>query len=71
MLDRLVAAEVASESAKYFEGPQADQKQMQLQDTAGIPTGIAPDIHRQVETRKAKRAAAPGNLALESVDSPT
>jgi hypothetical protein len=33
------------------------------EDAAGIPTGIAPDIHRQVELRKAKRAAAPDNLA--------
>jgi hypothetical protein len=30
---------------------------------AGIPTGVAPDIHRQVELRKAERAAAPDNLA--------
>jgi len=31
--------------------------------TAGIPTGIAPDIHRQVELRKAGRATAPDNPA--------
>ena len=36
---------------------------MQLEETAGIPTGVAPDIHRQVELRKAERAAAPDNLA--------
>jgi hypothetical protein len=70
MLDGLVAAEVASESAKHFDGPQADQKQMQLEETAGIPTGIAPDIHRQVELRKAKRAAAPDNLVTDSLRSP-
>jgi hypothetical protein len=63
MLDGLVAAEVQSEAAKYFEGPQTDQKQMQLEETAGIQTGVAPDIHRQVELRKAKRAAVPDNLA--------
>ena len=28
--------------------------------------GIAPNIHRQVELRKAKRAAAPDNLAEEN-----
>lgn len=65
ILDGLVAAEVQSETAKHFEGPQADQKQMELEETAGIPTGVAPDIHRQVEFRKAKRAAAPDNLAKD------
>lgn len=63
MLDGLVAAEVQSETAKHFDGPQADQKPKTLEETAGIPTGVAPDIHRQVELRKAKRAAAPDNLA--------
>ena len=66
----LVAAKIQSETAQHFEGPQADQKQMQLQDTAGIPTGVAPDIHRQVGLRKAKRTAAPDNLATEPADSP-
>jgi hypothetical protein len=42
MLDGLVTAEFQSSTAKHFEGPQADQKQMQLEETAGIPTGIAP-----------------------------
>jgi hypothetical protein len=32
--------------------------------TAGIPTGVAFDIHKQIELRRAKeRAAAPDNLA--------
>jgi hypothetical protein len=58
----LVAAEVHSGMTKHFEGPQAGQKQMQLEETAGIPTGLALDIHRQVELRKAKCAAAPDNM---------
>jgi len=58
ILDELVAAEIQSETAKHYEGPQADQKQLQLVETAGIPTGVAPDIHRQVELRKAKRCRA-------------
>lgn len=62
ILDGLVAAEVQSEVAQHYEGPQSDEKQMQLEQTAGIPTGVAPDIHRQVELRKAKRAAAPDNI---------
>ncbi len=70
ILDGLFAAEVQSETAKHYEGPQADQKQMQLEETAGIPTGIAPDIHGQVELRKAKRAAAPDNLGTEENNTP-
>jgi hypothetical protein len=66
ILDGLVAAEVQSEVAQHYEGPQADQQQMQLEQTAGIPTGVAPDIHRQVELRKAKRAAPPDNLLSET-----
>jgi hypothetical protein len=46
MLDGLVVAEIQSETAKHFEEQQAVEKQMQLEETAGIPTGIAPDIHR-------------------------
>jgi hypothetical protein len=67
----LVAAEVQSEVAQHYDGPQADQKQMQLEQTAGIPTGVAPDIHRQVELRKAKRAAAPDNLVTETAEGRT
>jgi hypothetical protein len=42
MLDGLVAGEVQTETVKHFDGPQADQKQMQLEETGGIPTGVAP-----------------------------
>ena len=67
ILDELFAAEVQAETAKHYEGPQADQKQMQLEETAGIPTGLAPDIHKQVELRRAKqRKPAPDNLAPET-----
>ena len=61
--------EIQGAVAKHYDGPQADQKQMQLEETGGIPTGVAPDIHRQVELRKAKRAAPPDNLAMEPADS--
>jgi hypothetical protein len=57
ILDGLVSAEIQGEVAKHYDGPQADQKQLKLEETGGIPTGVAPDIHRQVELRKAKRAA--------------
>jgi hypothetical protein len=37
-----------------------------FEETPGIPTGLAPYIHRQVEIRKTKRKPAPDNLAPES-----
>jgi len=33
-------------------------------NAAGIPTSMAFDIHKQIERQRAKRAAAPDNLAL-------
>jgi hypothetical protein len=70
-LDGLVAAEVQAETVKHFEGKQPEE-QRSIEETAGIPTGLAPDIHRQVELRRAKqRKPAPDNLAPETPASPT
>jgi hypothetical protein len=67
ILDGLVAAEVQNETVKHFEGPQPDEEQRTLEDTAGIPTGVSFDIHKQIELRRAKeRAAAPVNLTKET-----
>jgi hypothetical protein len=66
-LDGLFAAEVQAEVVEIFkDGQTAEQKQQSLEATAGIPTGLAPDIHRQVELRRAKRKSAPDNLAPET-----
>ena len=54
----------------FKDGQTAEQKQQSIEETAGIPTGLAPDIHRQVEMRRAKRKAAPDNLAPESKENP-
>jgi hypothetical protein len=43
ILDGLVAAEVQNETVKHFEGPQPDEEQRTLEDTAGIPTGVSFD----------------------------
>jgi len=62
-----IAAEVQNETVKHFEGPQPDEKQRTLEDTAGIPTGVSFDIHKQTELRRAKeRAAAPVTLTKET-----
>ena len=68
-LDGLIAAEVQGETVEFFEGKQPDEQQRTLEETAGIPTGLAPDIARQVEVRRAKqRKPAPDNLAPETPD---
>jgi len=64
----LFAPEVQAETVKHFEGG-AQEEQRTLQETAGIPTGLAPDIARQVEVRRAKRKSAPDNLAPEKPES--
>lgn len=70
-LDGLVAAEVQAETVKHFEGKQPEE-QRSIEETAGIPTGLAPDIHRQVELRRAKqRKPAPDNLAPETPEGRT
>jgi hypothetical protein len=67
ILDGLVVAEVQAETVKHFEGPQPSEEQRTLEETAGIPTGVAFDIHRQIELRRAKeRAAAPVTLTKET-----
>jgi hypothetical protein len=68
ILDGLVAAEVQVETVKHFEGAkQPEEIQRTLEETAGIPTGVAPDIHHQVQLRRAKqRALGPDNLATET-----
>jgi hypothetical protein len=69
-LDGLIAAEVHKEGAEHFSGPAPAEQQRTLEETAGIPTGLAPDIERQIELRKARRAAAaPDNL--EAAPGPT
>jgi hypothetical protein len=59
ILDGLVAAEVQTETVEHFAGPQGDEESRTLEDTAGIPTGVAFDIHRQIETRRAQQAMRP------------
>ena len=52
---------------EHFAGPQPQEVQRTLEETAGIPTGVAFDIHRQIELRRAKeRAAAPVTLTKET-----
>ena len=66
ILDGMVAAEVQEETVKLFEGKLTENIQRPLAETAGIPTGLAPDIHKQIQLRRAKRTPPPDNLATET-----
>jgi hypothetical protein len=57
ILDGLIAAEVQGETVEYFSGEQPEAKERGIQETGGIPTGVAFDIHRQIEQRRARQAA--------------
>jgi hypothetical protein len=70
-LDGMVASELQEETVKFFEGKQPEEQQRSLEDTAGFPTGLAPDIHRQVELRRVKREQAGHDKAPGSPDSRT
>jgi hypothetical protein len=61
-LDGLLTAELQMEIVKHFEQPQSNKLQPKpfqksLEETAGIPTGVATDIEMQVAIRKAELAA--------------
>ena len=67
-LDGLIAAEVQEENVKHFQQGQPTDKVRSVEATAGIPTGIAPDIDALLAKRQAEFAAAhpaPDNLAKE------
>jgi hypothetical protein len=55
ILDGLVAAEVQTQTVDHFAGSQPDEEQRTMEETAGIPTGVAFDIHKQIETLRAKQ----------------
>jgi hypothetical protein len=65
LMDGLIDAEVRSENVQHFEGSQQEEKGRSLEETAGIPTGIAPELEAQIAKRK-KRAPPPDNLAVVS-----
>jgi hypothetical protein len=53
-LDSLVDSEVMSSNVEHYSQPNPTQRP--LEETAGIPTGIAPDIQHQIEWRKARKS---------------
>lgn len=57
-LDGLVDSEVQGENVQHFEGAQPEQKQRSLEETAGIPTGIAPELEVQIQKRRKRKPPA-------------
>ena len=72
ILGGLIASEVQGETVKHFQQAQPQDKVRSIDDTAGIPTGVAPDIERLVAQRQAEFNAAyaaskaPDNLATDT-----
>jgi hypothetical protein len=57
VLDGMIAAEVQAETVEYFSGERPEQRERSIQETSGIPTGVAFDLHKQIEKLRAKQTA--------------
>lgn len=62
-LDSLVDSEVMSSNVEYYSEPNVPQRP--LEQTAGIPTGIAPDIEVQIQRRRRPTTTLPDDLVME------
>ncbi|HLG63105.1 MAG TPA: hypothetical protein VKY19_14290 [Ktedonosporobacter sp.] len=60
MLDSMIDSEVMSANVEYYS--QEKPKQKPITETAGIPTGISPDLQHQIERRKVKKHIALDDL---------
>jgi hypothetical protein len=66
VLDGMIAAEVQGETVEYFSGEQPEQRERTIQETSGIPTGVAFDLHRQIEKLRAKQTAQEEKSSAEA-----
>ena len=57
IFDGMIAAEVQGETVEHFSGEQPEAKERTIEETEGIPTGVAFDIQRQIEHHRAKQTA--------------
>jgi hypothetical protein len=58
-LDSLVEADVHSELVQHFtQGPAVAKQRHHLTETAGIPTGLGPDVERLIAQRQSRPAVA-------------
>jgi len=61
-LDAMIDSEVISSNVEYYSQP-GEVKQRPLEQTAGIPTGVAPDLQAAIERRRS-RSIPPANGAM-------
>jgi hypothetical protein len=64
-MDAMVQSEEQGKYVEHFEGPQPEQqkqRQKGVEDTAGVPTGIAPELEAQLAKRR-KRKPPPDDFA--------
>lgn len=61
-LDALVDSEVISANVEYYSQYTSPATQRPLEETAGIPTGVAPDLQAAIERRRARVQQVPNNL---------
>ncbi len=64
MLDSLVDSEVMSDSMNYY-NQETPVQQRSLEDTAGIPTGISPDIAAAI-ARKQARVSVQATVSMQA-----
>lgn len=68
-LDSLVDSEVMGGNIDYYSQPNVPQRP--LEQTAGIPTGIAPDIEVQIQRRRRGTGTLPGNVVTPAAPTGT
>ena len=54
MLDNLIEGETQSDNIEYYSQPHPTERP--IEQTAGIPTGVAPDIAAQIQKRRNRKA---------------
>jgi hypothetical protein len=57
LLDGMSVSKAQGALLKFFEGDGSQYRKLTVEDTAGVPTGLAPDIHRRVEILRTQEEA--------------
>jgi hypothetical protein len=58
MLDSLVESEIVSSNADYYQGG-AGRSERPVEETAGIPTGVSPDLATAIERKRRRQQSQP------------
>ena len=52
LMDNNLAAEIQGQTLEHFSGPAADQAPLTVEQTAGIATGVSPDLLHKIKSRR-------------------